>query len=120
DMLHKKNQPWAVDFRTTTIDNVPVTQEVTQLDIDLEQIELGGYEHFMLKEIMEQPNAIRNCLRGRIDKREQRVVLGGVSSFTRELIRAKRFIVTGQGTAWCAGKIGEYLFEDLAKIPARC
>ncbi|MFG0249918.1 MAG: glutamine--fructose-6-phosphate transaminase (isomerizing) [Phycisphaeraceae bacterium JB051] len=112
--------PWAVDFRTTTIDNVSVAREVTELEFDLEQIELGGYEHFMLKEIMEQPEAIRNCLRGRIDHREGRVVLGGLSAITRDLIRAHRFIITAQGTAYHAGLIGEYLLEDLAKVPARC
>ncbi len=112
--------PWSVDFRTTTIDNVPVTREVTELEFDLQQIELGQYGHFMLKEIMEQPESIRNCLRGRIDQREARVVLGGLSAHTRDLVRAKRFIFTAQGTAYHAGLIGEYLFEDLAKIPARC
>ncbi len=112
--------PWQTDFRTTTVDNVPVTQEVSQLDIDLEQMELGGYEHFMLKEIMEQPEAVRNCLRGRLEHREARVVLGGLSRHTRDLVRAKRFIFTAQGTAYHAGLIGEYLFEDLVKAPARC
>lgn len=112
--------PWAVDFRTTTIDNVSVAREVTELEFNLDQIELGGFKHFMLKEIMEQPEAIRNCLRGRIDHREGRVVLGGLSGITRDLIRAHRFIITAQGTAYHAGLIGEYLLEDLAKIPARC
>ena len=112
--------PWAVEFRTTTLDNVPVTQEVTELEMDLQQIELGGYTHFMLKEIMEQPESIRNCLRGRIDRREGRVVLGGLAGITRELVHAKRFLFTGQGTAYHAGLIGEYLMEDLAKVPARC
>ena len=111
--------PWSVDFKTTTIDNKAVTQEIRELEFDLEQIELGGYPHFMIKEIMEQPDSIRNCLRGRIDRRDSRVVLGGLSQFTRELVRAKRFILTGQGTAFHAGLIGEYLFEDLAKVPAR-
>lgn len=112
--------PWVVDFRTTTIDNVPVTQKIRDLDFKLEEIELGGYEHFMMKEIMEQPEAIRNCLRGRIDQREGRVVLGGMNAYARELVRANRFILSAQGTAYHAGLIGEYLFEDLAKVPARC
>lgn len=112
--------PWSVDFRTTTIDNVSVARDVTELEFNLEQIELGGYKHFMFKEIMEQPEAIRNCLRGRIDHREGRVVLGGLSGITRDLVRAHRYIFTAQGTAYHAGLIGEYLFEDLAKIPARC
>lgn len=120
DRFNGTDEPWAVDFKTTTIDNVPVSREVSQLDMDLEQIELGGYEHFMLKEIMEQPEAIRTALRGRVDERDGRVVLGGVANHKRDLVRAKRFLLTGQGTAWHAGKIGEYLFEDLAKVPARC
>ncbi|MEM7624415.1 MAG: glutamine--fructose-6-phosphate transaminase (isomerizing) [Planctomycetota bacterium] len=111
--------PWSVDFRTTTIDNEVVSAEVAALEIDLQEIELGGYEHFMLKEIMEQPEAIRTCLRGRVDTREGRIVLGGLSGLTRELVRTKRFILSAQGTAYHAGLIGEYLFEDLAKIPSR-
>src|SRR5690606_10962486 len=70
--------------------------------------------------IMEQPESIRNCMRGRVDQREGRIVLGGISKYARDLVRAKRFILTVQGTAFHAGKIGEYLFEDLAKSPARC
>lgn len=120
DKLTKERGPWAVEFRTTTLDNLPVTAEVTELEMDLQEIELGGYPHFMIKEIMEQPESIRNCLRGRIDHREGRVVLGGLSDITRDLVRAKRFLFTGQGTAYHAGLIGEYLMEDLAKVPARC
>lgn len=112
--------PGAVDFRTTTIDNVDVTPEVRELDFELEKIELGSYQHYMQKEIMQQPEAIRDCLRGRIDSREARVVLGGLSKLTRDLVRAKRFILTAQGTAYHAGLVGEYLLQDLAKIPARC
>ncbi len=110
--------PWSVDFKTTTIDNLPVTHEVRELEIGLEQIELGDYPHYMLKEIMEQPESIRNCLRGRIDQRENRVVLGGLGEVSRQLVHAKRFILTGQGTAYHAGLIGEYLIQDLAKTPA--
>ncbi len=111
-------EAWSEPFRTTTIDNTPVTSEVTELEMDLEQISLGQYEHYMLKEIMEQPDAIRNGLRGRIDTRESRVVLGGLTKFQREMVRAKRYIFTAQGTAFHAGLIGKYLFEDLAKVPA--
>jgi len=110
---------WSVEFKTTTVDNVPVSQQVRELDFDLEQIELGGFDHFMLKEIMEQPEAIRNCFRGRLDLREHRVTLGGLSDFTRDLVKAKRFLFAAQGTAYHAGLVGEYLFEDLAKVPAR-
>ncbi len=113
------DEHWLTDFRTTTIDNRPVTHAVTALEMDLRQIELGGHPHFMLKEILEQPESIRAGLGGRIDLRDGRVVLGGLAKFARELARAKRFILTGQGTAFHAAKLGEYLIEDLAKIPAR-
>ena len=103
-------------FRTTTIDDIQINPVITQLENKLEEYELGDYPHYMLKEIFEQPNSIRNCLRGRAEQREGRIVLGGVSSFTRELVRARRFILTGQGTAWHAALVGDYLMEDLAKV----
>jgi glucosamine--fructose-6-phosphate aminotransferase (isomerizing) len=104
-------------FRTMTIDDVPVTPEIKEAEFKLEQMELGKYDHFMLKEIMEQPTSIENCLRGRVDLHEGRVVLGGLSNYARDLVRARRVIITGCGTAWHAGLVGEYLMEDLAKIP---
>ena len=104
-------------FRTMTIDDVPVTKDVTAVEFSLEQIELGGYEHFMLKEIFEQPEAIANCLRGRVDRHEGRVVLGGIAQYSRDIVRARRIIITACGTAWHAGLVGEFLFEELAKIP---
>src|SRR3982751_936793 len=70
----------------------------------------------MLKEIFEQPAAVRNCLRGRAEKREGRIVLGGLADHGRELIKVKRFILTGQGTAWHAALVGDYLMEDIAKV----
>ncbi|MEM7681102.1 MAG: glutamine--fructose-6-phosphate transaminase (isomerizing) [Planctomycetota bacterium] len=109
---------WGIDFRTTTLENEPVSTAVHELELDLQQIELGGFEHFMLKEICEQPEALRNCLRGRIDRREGRVVLGGLAQHARDLARASRFVVTGQGTAYHAALLGAYLLEDLAKTPA--
>ncbi|UCG33923.1 MAG: glutamine--fructose-6-phosphate transaminase (isomerizing), partial [Phycisphaerales bacterium] len=90
---------------------------VHEVEWSLEQIELAGYDHFMAKEIFEQPESLANTLRGRIDTREGTVVLGGISDFMRDLCRAKRIIFTAQGTAWHAGLVGEYLFEDIAKIP---
>jgi glucosamine--fructose-6-phosphate aminotransferase (isomerizing) len=107
-------------FRSSTIDNVPVSPKVLQLEMDLEQIELGGYEHFMQKEIFEQPRSLSNTLRGRIDLNEGRVVLGGLSNYAKDLVKALRFILTAQGTALHAAMIGEYLLEDLAKIPSEC
>src|SRR5256885_3140066 len=103
-------------FRTMTIDDINVSPVIQQLESKLEEYELGDYPHYMLKEIFEQPNSIRNCLRGRVEQRDGRIVLGGLSNFTRELVRARRFILTGQGTAWHAGLVGDYLMEDLAKV----
>jgi glucosamine--fructose-6-phosphate aminotransferase (isomerizing) len=107
-------------FRTMTIDDIEVSPVVSQLENKLEEYELGDYEHYMLKEIFEQPTAVSNCLRGRAEQRDGRIVLGGVGDYTRELVRAKRFILTGQGTAWHAGLVGDYLFEDLAKVTTEC
>jgi glucosamine--fructose-6-phosphate aminotransferase (isomerizing) len=104
------------EFRTSTIDDIEISPVIQQLENKLEEYELGGYEHYMLKEIFEQPNAIRNCLRGRAEQREGRIVLGGLAEHTRDLVRARRFILTGQGTAWHAGLVGDYLMEDLAKV----
>ena len=104
-------------MRTTTIDNVPVTKDIQQIEWSLEKIAKGGYEHFMLKEIFEQPEAIRMTLSGRLDLRDMRVQLGGLDDITRELVRTRKIIISACGTAWHAGLVGEYIFEDLAKIP---
>jgi len=103
--------------RLTTREAVPVAKDVEEIEWSLEQIELAGYEHFMLKEIHEQPAAMETCLRGRTDLNEGAVHLGGLVDCARELTRAKRIIITGCGTAWHAGLVGEYLFEELARIP---
>jgi glucosamine--fructose-6-phosphate aminotransferase (isomerizing) len=105
-------------FRTSTIHNMPVTPKVEQLELELAEIELGGFAHFMQKEIFEQPKCLQNAMRGRIDEREGKVVLGGLSEHAKELTRVKRLMLLGQGTALHAAMIGEYLFEDLAKVPA--
>ena len=105
------------ELRLTTLDAVPVARGVEEVEWSLEQIELSGYDHFMLKEIFEQPEAIETCLRGRIDLTEGAVRLGGLVDCTRELTRAKRIILTACGTAWHAALVGEYLFEELVRIP---
>src|SRR5688572_10306277 len=107
-------------FRTMTVDDVEVTPVLQRLETKLEEYELGDYEHYMLKEIFEQPNAVRNCIRGRVDQREGRIILGGLSNHARELVKARRFILTGQGTAWHAGLVGDYLMEDIAKVVTEC
>ena len=103
-------------IRTLTIDNVPVTKDVEQIEWSLEEIALGGFDHFMLKEIFEQPEALRNCLRGRLDLRDQRIQLGGLEGVRRELAKTRRVVISACGTAWHAGLVGEYLFEDLARV----
>jgi len=104
-------------FRTTTVDNVPVDAQVKELEFDLEQIDLGTYQHYMLKEIFEQPRSLRVCLQGRIDERSGQVVLGGIGDFARQLANARRFVFVGQGTALHACMVGTYLMEEMAKIP---
>ncbi len=121
-VIYLKDNEMAVlkpdSFRTMTTDDVIVSTVVEQLENKIEEYELGQYEHYMLKEIFEQPTSISNCLRGRAEAKEGRIVLGGVAEHTRELVKARRIILTGQGTAWHAGLIGDYLFEDLAKVTA--
>jgi len=104
-------------FHTKTIDNVTITKELKKIEFSLEQIELGGFEHHMLKEIFEQPKSLTICMGGRIDKRNNRIVLGGITSKLRQMTRTKRLILTACGTAFHAGLVGEFLFEQLARIP---
>ena len=104
-------------LHASTIDDVPLNKSVDTLEVRLEEIELGGYPHHMLKEIHEQPAAVRNTLRGRINLADSSVVLGGLAERERDLARYRRIILTACGTAWHAGLVGEYLFEELARIP---
>jgi glucosamine--fructose-6-phosphate aminotransferase (isomerizing) len=104
-------------FRTTTVNNIEITPEIKELEFTLEQIELGNFDHFMLKEIYEQPNTLRTCIQGRVDAVGNKIVLGGVVDFESKIVKAKRILLLGQGTALHAAMIGEYLFEKLAGIP---
>ncbi|MCH7556371.1 MAG: glutamine--fructose-6-phosphate transaminase (isomerizing) [Planctomycetes bacterium] len=105
-------------FHTKTIDNITISKELKQIEFSLEQIELGDFPHHMLKEIFEQPKALSTCMGGRIDSRNNRIKLGGIDSYLRELTRTKRLILIACGTAFHAGLVGEFLFEQLARIPA--
>jgi glucosamine--fructose-6-phosphate aminotransferase (isomerizing) len=105
-------------FRTKTVDNITISKELSQIEFSLEQIELDGFAHHMLKEIFEQPKVLQTCMGGRIDRANNRIKLGGIASYLRELTRAKRFILTACGTAFHASLVGEFLFEHLARIPA--
>ena len=104
-------------YRTSNLNNVPVTPKVMELEMKLEEIELGGFPHFMLKEIFEQPEALKNTLSGRFDASRGEVILGGLQKVGRDLVKARRIVLTGQGTAWHAALVAEYLIEDLARIP---
>jgi glucosamine--fructose-6-phosphate aminotransferase (isomerizing) len=100
-----------------TIRNKEVDPYIQALQIQLEAIEKGGFEHFMLKEIYEQPRSIKDSMRGRINALEGVVALGGIHEHLQKFTNAKRILIIGCGTSWHAGLVGEYLFEDLARIP---
>ncbi len=105
------------DLYIKTIDNQIKTPYVQQLALSLETIEKGGYPHFMLKEVYEQPKSILDTLRGRIDPETKEIKLGGILDYEQKIINANRIIIVACGTSWHAGLIGEYLFEDFARIP---
>ncbi|MDP5098818.1 MAG: glutamine--fructose-6-phosphate transaminase (isomerizing) [Crocinitomicaceae bacterium] len=98
------------------IDDVAKTPYVQELEIQLEALEKGGYEHFMLKEIHEQPRSIKDCFRGRLNAQEGWVNLGGIKDYEEKMANANRIIMIACGTSWHAALVGEYLFEDLARI----
>lgn len=100
-----------------TIHNEAITPYMQKLQMQLDMIEKGGYDHYMLKEIYEQPNSIMDSMRGRLIGSKNAIVLGGIKEYEKKLINAKRIIIVGCGTSWHAGLVGEYLFEDLARIP---
>ena len=104
-------------FVTKTIDNVTTNKPVHQVDWDLEMIEKGGYDHFMLKEIHEQPETITNAMRGRLVYDEGIAKLGGLNMTDDELRATKRIMILGCGTSWHSGLIGEYIIEEHARIP---
>lgn len=99
------------------IDNIIQTPYIHELDLKLEMLEKGGYDHFMLKEIYEQPRSIRDCLRGRIYPQAGKVQLGGVKEYADKLKNVDRIIIIACGTSWHAGLVGEYLIEEYARVP---
>ena len=98
-------------------DNSRVDPHIQELQLSLEKIEKGGYDHFMLKEIYEQPNAIIDTFRGRLHRDEQQILLSGLEEYKEVFEKANRIIIVACGTSWHAGLVGEYLFEDAARIP---
>lgn len=104
-------------LKIMTIANDEKTPYIQTLELNLSALEKGGFPHFMLKEIYEQPRTVRDSMRGRLNMEQGLVVLGGIQDYTRKLLNARRIIIVGCGTSWHAGLVGEYLIEELARIP---
>jgi glutamine---fructose-6-phosphate transaminase (isomerizing) len=103
-------------FALRNIKNQEKTPYIQELEMQLETLEKGGYEHFMLKEIYEQPRSVRDSMRGRLNIEQGIVALGGIREYEQKLVNARRIIIVACGTSWHAGLVGEYMFEDLARI----
>jgi glucosamine--fructose-6-phosphate aminotransferase (isomerizing) len=122
NVVYLEEQEYAVINRDgtyiiRTLGNVEKSHEIKKLEFSLEMIEKGGFEHFMLKEIYEQPKAIEDSLRGRMNAAQGWIKLGGLNEYINRINKAERFIITACGTSWHSGLIGEYLIEDLARVP---
>jgi glucosamine--fructose-6-phosphate aminotransferase (isomerizing) len=104
-------------FFIKTLGNVEKSPAIQKLEMSLEMIEKGGFVHFMLKEIYEQPKVIADALRGRMNAAQGWIKLGGLSEYSSRIANAKRFVITACGTSWHSALIGEYLIEDLARVP---
>jgi glucosamine--fructose-6-phosphate aminotransferase (isomerizing) len=124
---YTKNVAYLNDGELAVIDNGKLTVKtigneikipfVQELELKLEALEKGGYEHFMLKEIYEQPRSIADSMRGRFDSRGGNLKLGGLREFEQRIVHAKRIMIAACGTSWHAGLVAEYLIEELARIP---
>jgi len=104
-------------YSIKTLGNIEKSHEIQKLELSLEMIEKGGFETFMLKEIYEQPKAIEDSLRGRMSANGCWIRLGGLNEYINRVVNADRFIITACGTSWHSGLIGEYLIEDMARVP---
>ena len=105
------------NFTVKTISDIEIEKEVHEISTTLEEIDKGGYSHFMLKEIMEQPESVRNSMRGRLLPEDGTAKLGGISEVVDRLVNSKRIIITACGTSWHAALVGEYMIENFAQIP---
>ncbi|MBB6461098.1 glutamine--fructose-6-phosphate transaminase (isomerizing) [Flammeovirga kamogawensis] len=101
----------------TDVKNEVQTPYLQTLELELEAIEKGGYDHFMMKEIMEQPKSVADCLRGRVIAKDNHVKLGGIFNHFEDLLNANRIIIVACGTSWHAGLVAEYIIEELVRIP---
>jgi glucosamine--fructose-6-phosphate aminotransferase (isomerizing) len=111
--LIRRNEP----LKIKTIRNQEMTPYIQELEMNLSALEKGGFEHFMLKEIYEQPHSIRDSMRGRLHVDLGTISLGGIIDYEQKLLTAERIIIVACGTSWHAGLVGEYLIEDMARIP---
>ncbi|MBN8683324.1 MAG: glutamine--fructose-6-phosphate transaminase (isomerizing) [Chitinophagales bacterium] len=105
------------DIQIKNLRNELTTPTIHEIELEIEQLEKGGYDYFMLKEIFEQPTTIAECMRGRLNADEGWVRLGGMEEYMKRMINAQRMIILGCGTSWHAGMIAEYLMEELARLP---
>lgn len=121
EVVYLNDQELAIvdDGRLTikNIANLPLTPYIQTIDLELDAIEKGGYEHFMLKEIFEQPKSIRDCMRGRLDSSSGRLILGGLREYLNKLVQADRILIVACGTSWHAGLVAEYFFEEFCRVP---
>ena len=122
NVVYLDDQEYAVinrdgQYSIRTLGNIEKSHEIQKLEFSLETIEKGGFEHFMLKEIYEQPKAIEDSLRGRMNAQQGWIRLGGLNEYINRIDKADRFIITACGTSWHSALIGEYLIEDLARVP---
>lgn len=104
-------------LKIKTIEDAPMTPYIQKLEMELETIEKGGFDHFMLKEICEQPRSIKDCLRGRLDSQSGRLILGGIREYVNKLVNADRIVIVACGTSWHAGLVAEYMFEEFCRVP---
>lgn len=122
NVVYLDDQEYAVvnrdgSYFIRTLGNVEKSHSIQKLELSLEAIEKGNFDHFMLKEIYEQPKAIEDSLRGRMNAQQGWIKLGGLDEYINRIDKADRFIITACGTSWHSGLIGEYLIEDLARVP---
>lgn len=105
------------ELTVKNIDNILQSPYVQTVELELEAIEKGGYEHFMLKEIFEQPRSVADCMRGRVRAEDAQLVMGGLRDYMDKLVNAPRIIIVACGTSWHAGLVAEYIIEELTRIP---
>mgnify|MGYP005981740829 FL=1 len=104
-------------IKVTDLNNVEADVDITTLEMSISQLEKGGYPHFMLKEIFEQPSTLRDCIRGRVVEKGRRIIINGVNDNKEKFLTCKRIVIVACGTSWHAGLLGRYLIQDMCRIP---